>query len=139
MLAGKYRHALDTKGRIIIPAKIKEQLGSPITVLRGSDKCLTLYSVEEWANYEARFNDLPVTELRKITRYIYSNSFVATPDAQGRVLLPQEMLKYAGIEKNIVTVGCGKYAEIWAEDEWNAENLDEAPEDFTAKLVELGL
>ncbi|MGN1346242.1 MAG: division/cell wall cluster transcriptional repressor MraZ [Eubacteriales bacterium] len=139
MLTGKYHHALDTKARIIIPAKLKEQLGSPITVLRGSDKCLTLYSAEEWESYAQKIGELPRTEVREITRYLYSNSIEVRPDAQGRVLLPSEMLQFAGITKNIITVGCGRYAEIWAEEVWNEQNLDEEPADYAKTLSALGL
>ena len=139
MLTGKYHHALDTKARIIIPAKIKEQLGSPITVLRGSDKCLTLYSAEEWEIYAQKISERPRTKVREITRYLYSNSIEVKPDAQGRVLLPPEMLKFAGIQKNIITVGCGRYAEIWAEEVWNEQNLDEEPENYAQMLADLGL
>lgn len=139
MLTGKYHHALDTKARIIIPAKIKEQLGAPITVLRGSDKCLTLYSAEEWESYAKKISELPRTQVRALTRYLYSNSVEVNPDAQGRVSLPQEMLKFAGIQKNIITVGCGRYAEIWAEEIWNEQNLDEEPENYAEMLAGLGL
>ncbi len=139
MLTGKYRHALDTKARIILPAKIREQLGSPITVLRGSDRCLTLYSAEEWEIYAQKISALPRTQVRELTRYLYSNSMEVKPDAQGRVLLPSELLKFAGIEKNMVTVGCGRYAEIWAEEIWNEQHLDEAPPDYAKLLAELGL
>ena len=139
MLTGKYSHSIDAKNRLIIPSKIKEQLGDTITILRGSDKCLTLYSAEEWENYARKISELPKTQVRALTRYLYSNSIEVQPDSQGRVMLPAEMVKYAEITKNIITVGCGKYAEIWSEEVWNEQNLDEAPEDFTSMLLELGL
>ena len=139
MLTGKYNHSIDAKNRLIIPSKIKEQLGDTITILRGSDKCLTLYSAEEWENYARKISELPKTQVRALTRYLYSNSIEVQPDSQGRVMLPAEMVKYAEITKNIITVGCGKYAEIWSEEVWNEQNLDEAPEDFTSMLLELGL
>ena len=139
MLTGKYNHSIDAKNRLIIPSKLKEQLGDTITVLRGSDKCLTLYSAEEWELYAHKISELPKTQVRALTRYLYSNSIEVQPDSQGRVMLPPEMVKYAEITKNVITVGCGKYAEIWSEEVWNAQNLDEEPEDFTAMLLELGL
>ena len=139
MLTGKYSHSIDAKNRLIIPSKIKEQLGDTITILRGSDKCLTLYSAEEWESYAQKISELPKTQVRALTRYLYSNSIEVQPDSQGRVMLPAEMVKYAEITKNIITVGCGKYAEIWSEEVWNEQNLDEAPEDFTSMLLELGL
>jgi len=139
VLTGKYNHSIDAKNRLIIPSKLKEQLGDTITILRGSDKCLTLYSAEEWESYAQKISELPKTQVRALTRYLYSNSIEVQPDSQGRVMLPAEMVKYAEITKNIITVGCGKYAEIWSEEVWNAQNLDEEPEDFTEMLLELGL
>ena len=139
MLTGKYTHSLDAKNRLIIPSKLKDQLGDTITILRGSDKCLTLYSKEEWANYVDKLNELPKTEIRAVARYLYSNSLEVQPDAQGRVMLQPDMLEFAGIIRNVITVGCGKYAEIWAEEVWNEQNLDEEPENFTETLLRLGL
>jgi len=139
MLTGKYNHSLDSKNRLIIPSKLKEQLGEKVTILRGSDKCLTVYSEEEWESYAKKISELAKTKVREITRYIYSNSIEVQPDSQGRVMLPQEMLAFAGITKNVITVGCGRYVEIWAEEIWNEQNLDEEPENFTEMLLELGL
>lgn len=139
VLTGKYYHSLDAKNRLIIPAKLKEQLGETVTILRGSDRCLTVYSAEEWENYARKISELPKTQVRQITRYIYSNSIEVTPDSQGRVQLPPEMLEFAGITKSIITVGCGKYAEIWDEETWKKLNLDDEPENFNDLLLELGL
>lgn len=139
MLTGKYTHSLDSKNRIIIPSKLKEQLGAKITIMRGSDRCLTMYSAEEWESYAQKISELPKTQVREITRYLYSNSIEVQPDAQGRVMLSPDMLSFAGIERNIITVGCGKYAEIWSEEVWNEKNLDKEPDNFTEMLLELGL
>ena len=139
MLTGKYNHSLDTKNRLIIPSKLKEQLGDKITILRSSDRCLTMYSAEEWESYAKKISELPKTQVREITRYLYSNSIEVQPDAQGRIIIPSLMLAFAGITKNIITVGCGKYAEIWSEEVWNEQQLDKEPENFTAMLLELGL
>jgi len=139
VLMGKYNHAVDAKGRLIIPAKLKEQLGPVVTVIKGTDKCLTLYSKEEWAMYAEKISALPPTQSRAITRYLYSNAQEIEPDSQGRVLLPQEMLQFAGITKNVVTVGCGRYAEIWSAERWADGKLDEEPVDFAAELEKLGL
>ncbi len=139
MLTGKFFHSLDTKNRIIIPAKLKEQLGEKITILRSSDRCLTMYSEAEWESYARMISELPKTKSRAITRYLYSNSVEVQPDSQGRVMIPAEMLEWAGITRNVVTLGCGKYAEIWAEDIWREEEIDAEPENYTEMLQELGL
>lgn len=139
MLMGKFKHAVDPKNRLIIPSKIKDQLGPVITMIKDSDHCLCLYSAEEWAKYTEKLSALPKTQSKALTRYLYSNAIELQPDSQGRVLLPQDMLEYAGITKNVITVGCGNYAEIWAEEKWAEESLDEQPEDFAEMLKELGL
>ena len=74
-----------------------------------------------------------------MTRFLYSNAIEVQPDSQGRVLLPQDMVEYAGIIKNVITVGCGKYVEIWAEERWNEKGLGDAPENFAETLALLGL
>ena len=139
MLMGNYSHSIDAKNRLIIPAKLKEQLGSNITIIKDSDKCLCVYSEEEWKNYTAKFNEHTKSEAKAVARYIYSNAIEVQPDSQGRVLLPQTMIEYAGITKNVVTVGCGKYVEIWAEERWNEMNMGDEPEDFAETLARLGL
>ena len=139
MLMGNYSHSIDSKNRLIIPAKLKEQLGQNITVIKDSDKCLCVYSEEEWLNYTSAFNNLTKSESKAVARYLYSNAVELQPDAQGRVLLPQNMIDFAGIVKNVVTVGCGKYVEIWAEERWNEMNMGDEPEDFAETLARLGL
>lgn len=139
MLMGKYPHSIDAKNRLIIPSKLKEQLGSKITIIKDADKCLCAYSEEEWASYVEKLNSRPKSEARQIARFLYSNAIEVQPDSQGRVLIPQGMLDYAGITKNVVTVGCGRYIEIWAEDRWNELNMEEEPENFAELLSQMGL
>lgn len=139
MLTGKFNQTIDAKNRLIIPAKLKEQLGPVITIIKDSSKCLCAYSEKEWGEYTEQLNSLPKTETKVIARFLYSNAMELSPDSQGRVVLPQGMLEYAGITKNVVTVGCGKYVEIWAEDRWNELNMDEEPENFEELLKKYGL
>ncbi len=139
MLMGKHRHSVDAKNRLIIPAKLKDQLGDDITIIKDSDKCLVIYSEAEWQKYVANFENLPRTEAKAVARFLYANAEQYHLDSQGRVLLSQEMINYAGIQKSILTVGCGKYCEIWAEEVWNEKNLDAAPENYTEILRSLGL
>lgn len=139
MLMGNYSHSIDSKNRLIIPAKLKEQLGTNITIIKDSDKCLCVYSEEEWKKYTAKFDELTKSEAKQIARYIYANAIEVQPDSQGRVLLPQEMVDFAGIKKNVITVGCGKYVEIWSEERWNDMNMGDEPEDFAETLARLGL
>ena len=139
MLMGKYPHSVDTKNRLIIPAKLKEQLGSNITIIKDAEQCLCVYSAEEWQNYTAKINELPKSQAKAVARFLYSNAIDVQLDSQGRVLLPQSMIDYAGIKKNIITVGCGKYAELWAEEVWNERGLSDEPENYAEMLTLLGL
>lgn len=139
MLTGKYFHSIDTKNRMIVPSKIKEQIGPTITIIKDSDRCLCAYSDEEWEKYTAKINELPKAKAKNIARFLYANAVTVQPDSQGRILLPQDMIDYAGITKNVVTVGCGKYAEIWSEERWNENNMEAEPENFAEMLEMLGL
>lgn len=139
MLMGKYTHAIDVKNRLIIPSRLKDQLGPVITMLKGTDHCLTLYSAEEWTKYAEKLSALPTTQSRNLLRYLYSNAIEIQPDSQGRFSIPEEMLTFAGITKNVITVGCGNYAEIWSAERWEEKQLDEEPENFAEILESLGL
>lgn len=136
---GNYTHSIDSKNRLIIPAKLKEQLGYNITIIKDADKCLCVYSAEEWESYTQKLSELPKSQAKQVARFLYSNAIEVQPDSQGRVLLPQGMVDYAGITKNVVTIGCGKYVEIWAEERYNEMNLADEPENFAETLELLGL
>lgn len=138
MLMGKFVHSLDAKKRLFIPAKHREQLGETFVITRNVDKCLSVFSLPEWEKYTEKLESLPSTQAREIARFIYSNAAEVQPDSQGRVLLPAELLDYAGIEKSAVVVGCGRHAEIWSEELWNERNSGEATGSLTEKMIELG-
>ncbi len=141
MLTGTYMHSLDAKNRLVIPAKLKEQLGDTVTILRGSgsDRCLKVYSAAEWKKYADKISELPPTQIRALTRYLYSTAMEVQPDSQGRIMLQPDMLKFAGIERNIVTLGVGTYAEIWAQEIYESERVYDPPKDVTETLIEFGL
>ena len=139
MLMGKYSHSIDSKNRLIVPSRLKDQLGPVVTVIKDVGGCLSMYSEKEWNAYCAELQSKRKSEVREIARYLYSNAIEVQPDSQGRILIPQEMLEYAGITKNVMTIGCGKYAEIWAEERWNEQDLGSEPENMAARMAELGL
>lgn len=133
---GEYRHSLDAKGRLFIPVKFRELLGEDFAISRTYEKCLLLFSNEEWLKYTDKLlNGLPA-ETKHIARKVFSKSVYATPDAQGRVIVPANLRGLAEIEKNVVIVGAGNHVEIWSEENWDAldaELSDEAlKETFTA-------
>lgn len=132
MLTGTFYPALDAKNRFVVPAKLKEQLGPVVTVIRGigPNKCLTLYSAEEWAKYCDKLNALPTIKSDKITRYIYSHTNEVTLDSAGRLMLSSDMMKFAGITKDIVLLGCGRRAEIWSAELAEEYQILEEPEEM---------
>ena len=136
---GKYTHSIDAKNRLIIPSRLKEQLGPVVVITQDGGGCLSLYSKAGFEEYASDVTSKSKHEVRDLVRYIFSRSIEVQPDAQGRVLLPQEMVDYSGIKKNVVTVGCGKYAEIWAEERWNEKEYDSEPENFIGRMKELEL
>ena len=138
MLMGRFVHTLDAKKRLFIPAKHREQLGDSFVITRNVDKCLSVFSIQEWERYTDKLEQLPTTQAREIARFIYSNAAEVQPDSQGRVLIPGELLEYAGIVKSAVVVGCGRRAEIWAEEAWNEKNNAEASGSLTELMINLG-
>ena len=102
MLLGEFKHAIDTKGRLIVPAKFRSDLGERFIVTRGLDGCLFGYPADEWAKVEEKLSQLPMAkrDARKFTRFFYSAATECTIDKQGRINLPQNLIDYADIEKN---------------------------------------
>ncbi len=136
-MAGKnYAHQLDAKNRMRIPAKIREKLGSDYAISVGSGGCLYVYTKEQWQ--ETKQNLTKVNAYRekqlKAARFIISNSWEADEDNQGRIRLPDNLLRYAKIQKNIVVFQGPVYVEIWGEEVWNAYFADVDFEDLADAL-----
>ncbi len=138
MLTGTFRHTVDGKNRFFIPAKHREQLGESFMIVRGIDPCLTIYSMNEWEKFNEKLEALPRAKASAIARFIYADATDVQPDSQGRIILPPTLLAYAGIEKNAVVIGCGKYSEIWAEDKYDAYRENENAADIQSLMLELG-
>ena len=116
MLSGEYKHNLDPKNRLFIPAKHREELGESFVVAKSiREKCLRVYSMEEWKEYIRPIEALDGKDKERIVRALSRNAAQVSPDAQGRIVLTPDLIGYAEIVKNAVVVGCGKYAEIWSD------------------------
>ncbi|MDM8266946.1 division/cell wall cluster transcriptional repressor MraZ [Limosilactobacillus pontis] len=128
MLMGEYQHTLDTKQRLIIPAKFRDQLGSQFVVTRGLDGCLFGYPMSEWQLLEQKLKALPLTkrDARAFVRFLYSAATVCTLDKQGRINIPDPLVKYADLSKKCMVVGVSNRLEIWDSDRWDAYNADTA-------------
>lgn len=136
MFMGEYAHNIDVKGRLIMPAKFREQLGERFVVTRGLDKCLFVYPMSEWEILAAKLRELPLTkkDARAFSRFFLSGAVECELDKQGRINLPQNLLKYSLIEKETTIVGLSSRIEIWAQSEWETF-FDEAEESF-AEIAE---
>ena len=141
MLIGTYRHSVDAKKRMRMPSKFKAELGANFVITKGNSGNLFVFSNEQFSALYEKMVNLPLfdEEAQKPIRKFLSSAFEAEEDNQGRVLLPKELVKHAGIEKNMVFVGVGNRVEIWAEEIWEKmqEESDEKP-DFSV-LAKLGV
>ncbi|WP_213423352.1 division/cell wall cluster transcriptional repressor MraZ [Bhargavaea massiliensis] len=136
MFMGEYQHTVDTKGRLIIPAKFRDDLDGGFVVTRGLDKCLFAYTMDEWKRLEEKLKALPVTkkDARAFTRFFFSGATEVELDKQGRVNLPANLLSYAGLEKDCVVLGVSSRIEIWAREAW--EGYFEESEDSFNEIAE---
>ena len=120
MFMGEYHHSLDDKGRLIIPAKFRAELGDKFIITRGIENCLFAYPIERWETIVHKLESLPFTkkDARNFTRFFLSGATVAEFDKQGRINITSPLITYAGIQKDCVVIGTGDRLEIWAKDAW---------------------
>jgi MraZ protein len=143
MFIGEYRHNIDAKGRIIIPAKFRETLAEKMIVTRGLDGCLTIYTIDQWRVIYEQLKKLPNTkrESRMYVHMITSKAAECELDGQGRILLPTPLLEEAAITKECVIVGVADHVEIWSKERWDAyyqlasNSFEEVAEQLTDFLI----
>lgn len=136
-MTGTYEHSLDAKGRLFIPAKLREELGSAFYLAMGVDACLAIYPQATWDRFREKFESLPMSQ-SKVMRPLFANAVKCDLDSQGRIVVSQKLRKYAGLEKDVVIIGVNDRAEIWAADTWNAQEEEMTPEKMAACMAELG-
>ncbi len=136
-LSGQYMHTIDDKNRLFVPAKHREQLGESFMITHLVDKCLSVYSMEEWENLTEKISALPQVKARDVLRFVFASAVEVQPDKQGRVVIPQELREYAQLEKNVVFIGAAKHAEIWSDVNW-AEKQRELEATMLDTLIDLG-
>lgn len=142
MLSGEYSHSLDAKGRVILPAKLREEIGDSFYITRGFEGCLAIYSAEEFEKLGAAIQALPgnMKEVRKLQRIIITGAHSCEIDKQGRFVVPPTLREFASLEKDLTIVGNGSHAEIWDSAKWNeylygedSMSLEEAAEALRAE------
>lgn len=141
MFMGEYNHTIDAKGRLIVPSKFRELLGNGFVVTKGLDGCLFVYPNEEWATIEGKFRSIPLTtkDARKFSRFFFAGAASCELDRQGRVLLPQTLRDYAGLQKDVVLAGVLGRIEIWDQGRWQDANTYDDMDEVAEHMAELGL
>lgn len=141
MFMSEYNHTLDTKGRLIIPAKFREVLGEEFVISKGMDGCLFVYANDDWNVFEQKLTSLPLInkEARQFARFFLAGAATVEVDKQGRILLPAALREFAGLEKDVVLVGVGSRVEIWSKDKWENMNSDTDMDEITSAMEGLGL
>lgn len=136
-MTGEFQHSLDNKGRIFIPAKLRDELGDVFYITISMDKCLCAYNGENWQKLSDKVNEMPYVKQRKM-RPLFAHAAKCELDAQGRVLIPQNLREFAGLVKNVSVVGCNNHAEIWDSEAWNEVfSAETTPENIAAVMEEL--
>ncbi|MFG6355538.1 MAG: division/cell wall cluster transcriptional repressor MraZ [Acetatifactor sp.] len=141
MFMSEYNHTVDTKGRLIVPSKFREQLGDEFVVTKGMDGCLFVYANEDWTAFEQKLTSLPLInkEARKFARFFLAGAAQVEVDKQGRILLPANLREFAGLDKDVVLVGVGSRIEIWSRENWENMDADSDMDDIAATMESLGL
>lgn len=145
MFMGEHHHSIDDKGRLIIPAKFREELGERFIVTRGIENCLFVYPEENWQKITTKLETLPFTkkDARNFIRFFLSGATVAEFDKQGRINITSPLINYASIQKDCVVIGTGDRLEIWSQESWNdyfnsaKDNMSDIAENLFNESVNL--
>lgn len=140
MFMGEYNHTIDTKGRLIIPSKFREQLGEVFVVTKGNDGCLSIYTNEAWETFLEKITKLPNTKNTRIyVREFVSSAVTVEVDKQGRILVPSTLRSVAHLDKDVVLAGVIDKIEIWDKALWDEQTNCDNIDDIAEQMAELGL
>lgn len=143
MLLGEYRHNLDSKGRLAVPAKFRSKISEGAIVTKGLDKCLFVFGTEEWKSLVEKITALPLVQAnsRAFARLMLAGAVDVNLDTQGRILIPDYLRNYASLNKRVVVAGLYSRVELWDSEEWDHYKLktETASDEIAEKLGELGI
>ena len=145
MFMGEYRHAIDAKGRIILPADFRQELGVSFIITKGLDRCLFLYGQQAWEEMAAKLRALPLVrpEARAMVRFFFAGARTLECDKQGRFLVPANLRSYAGIalKEDVILTGADSRIEVWSKAQWNEYTSEIEPDvtSIAACLADLGI
>ena len=141
MYKGKYVHTIDAKGRLIVPSKFRDQLGDNFVVTKGADGCLTIYDEKGWTAFEETLREMPMNrkEVRQVARFFLAGAADVEVDKMGRILIPQDLREYAGLEKDVILTGLADKIEIWSKERFEAESETQDISDTLEKMADWGI
>ena len=141
MLIGEYEHTLDAKGRLIMPSKLREDIGEKFIITKGLDGCLFAFSLEEWKNFEQKLRTLPISnkDARAFSRFFFAGANDCEIDKQGRFLISSNLREFAGLEKEVIIVGMDSRLEIWSKEKWIKFDEDISADEIAEKMEMLGI
>ena len=141
MLIGEYAHSLDTKGRLIMPARLRQDMGDKFIVTKGLDGCLFAFSQNEWLNFETKLKSLPLSDknARNFVRFFLSGATECEIDKQGRFLIPNNLRIAANLEKDTVIIGVGTRLEIWDKATWDKCDENISADEIAENMTMLGI
>ena len=141
MLIGEYEHSMDAKGRLIMPAKLRENKKEKFIVTKGLDGCLFAFSIQEWTNFEQKLRTLPISnkDARAFSRFFFAGAIDCEIDKQGRFLISSNLREFAGLEKDVVIVGMDSRIEIWSKEKWQKCDEDISADEIAERMEMLGI
>lgn len=139
MLYGGYDHTIDKKGRIAIPAKLRDEFGVSFMICRGiyGKNCICVYPTEQWDKLVEKIGNLPAAKSSVVKRYLYEGAFEVEFDSQGRILIPASLREFASLDTEAHIIGVDTNLEIWNKELWQKENSEYTPESIAAIVNEL--
>lgn len=138
MFSGEYSHSLDTKNRLMLPAKLRSALGEELVLAKNVDKCLSLYPKQTWEEFCRKLDSQPSMQVRAAKRFLIASAFETPQDNQGRILIPQKLYDYAGLAKEVTIIGVGDHLELWDTAAWEALSAEQNGEEIANLLKNLG-
>lgn len=141
LLIGEYEHSLDAKGRLIMPSKLRDDIGEKFIITKGLDGCLFAFSIEEWKIFEQKLRSLPISnkDARAFSRFFFAGAMDCEIDKQGRFLISSNLRDFAGLTKEVVIVGMDSRIEIWSKDKWQKCDEDISADEIAEKMEMLGI
>ena len=138
---GEYEHSLDAKGRLIMPAKLRQDVGDKFILSKGLDGCLFAFSMQEWLNFENKLKSLPLSDknARNFVRFFLAGATECEIDKQGRFLIPANLRQAASLEKEAVIIGVGTRLEIWDKSIWQTKDEEISADEIAENMTMLGI